>query len=84
MKKSLFVFATCLAFLLLFSSFGMAETPAPYVLGFTPEITGRRAEMGIANKNGALLAIEKVNAAGGVNGRQLKAVFYDGQSQPVT
>ena len=29
------------------------------------------------------MALEKINAAGGVNGRQLKAVFYDGQSQPV-
>ena len=84
MKKTLLVATTCLASLLLFSSAGLGESPAPYVLGFTPEITGRRAEMGIANKRGALLALEKINAAGGVNGRQLKAVFYDGQSQPVT
>ncbi len=83
MKKLLLVATTCLASILLFTSAGLGESPAPYVLGFTPEITGRRAEVGIANKRGALLALEKINAAGGVNGRQLKAVFYDGQSQPV-
>ena len=84
MKKLLLVATTCLASILLITSVGLGESPAPYVLGFTPEITGRRAELGIANKRGALLALEKINAAGGVNGRQLKAVFYDGQSQPVT
>ncbi len=84
MKKSLLVAISSFAVFLLFSGSALGEEKAPYILGFTPEITGRRAEMGIANKRGAILAIEKVNAAGGVNGRQLKAVFYDGQSKPVT
>ncbi len=84
MKKSLFLTTVCFGLLLLFVGSAWSEPASPYVLGFTPEITGRRAEMGIANKRGALLAIEKINGAGGVNGRQLKAVFYDGQSQPVT
>ncbi|MBA7639869.1 hypothetical protein ES703_47529 [subsurface metagenome] len=84
MKKSLLIaMTTCLGFLLLFSSAGLGENPAPYILGFSSEVTGRRAELGIANKRGALMALEKINAAGGVNGRQLKTVFYDGQSQPV-
>ena len=84
MKKSLFLTTIGFALLLLFAVSAWSESASPYVLGFTPEITGRRAEMGIANKRGAILAIEKINAAGGVNGRQLKAVFYDGQSKPVT
>jgi branched-chain amino acid transport system substrate-binding protein len=84
MKKSLFIaMMICLGFLFIFSSTGLAGNPAPYVLGFTPEITGRRAELGIAYKRGALIALDKVNAAGGISGRQLKAIFYDGQSQPV-
>ena len=62
---------------------GLCADPAPYVLGFSVGVTGRRAEMGIAVKRGALIALDKINAAGGVNGRQLKAVFYDSQSQPV-
>ena len=84
MKKTILIAVTsCLGLLLVFSSSGFAENRAPYVLGFSPEITGRRAELGVAMKRGALTALEKVNAAGGVNGRQLKAIFYDGQSEPV-
>lgn len=84
MKKTILIAMTsCLGFLLVFSSSGFGENRAPYVLGFSPEITGRRAELGIAMKRGALIALEKVNAAGGVNGRELKAIFYDGQSEPV-
>lgn len=84
MKKSL-ITATiiCIGIIVLFSGTSFSADPEPYVLGLSPEITGRRAEMGIANKRGAIIAIEKINAAGGVNGRQLKAIFYDGQSQPV-
>lgn len=82
-KASFFVTVVCMG-IMLFAGASSAADPAPYVLGFTPEITGRRAEMGIANKRGAVIALDKINAAGGVNGRQLKAVFYDGQSQPVT
>lgn len=84
MKKSFLCVVSCLFFLLVLANVSTGEAPSPYVLGFTPEITGMRAEMGIANKRGALLALDKINKAGGVNGRQLKAVFYDGQSQPVT
>jgi len=84
MKKSLFIaMAICLGFLFVFSSAVLAKNPAPYILGFSSGITGRRAEMGIASKRGALMALKEINAAGGVNGRQLKAVFYDDQSQPV-
>jgi branched-chain amino acid transport system substrate-binding protein len=73
-----------LGIVLVFSSLGLCAEPAPYILGFTPEITGRRAELGVACKRGAILALDKVNATGGVNGRMLKAIFYDGQSNPVT
>ena len=84
MKRSvLTVLGLVLGMVLLFSSAGFCDDPAPYVLGFTLEVTGRRADLGIAEQRGAELALEEVNAAGGVNGRKLKAIFYDGESQPV-
>ena len=84
MKKTLIIAMTvCMGMAILFSGTGITANPEPYVLGFSPEITGRRAELGIANKRGAMIALDKINAAGGINGRQLKAIFYDGQSQPV-
>jgi branched-chain amino acid transport system substrate-binding protein len=84
MKKALFmVMIFCMGMVTLFLSTGFAADLKPYILGFSPEVTGRRAELGIAGKRGAMIALEKINVAGGVNGRKLKAVFYDGQSKPV-
>ncbi len=83
-KRVIYAMAICLTSLIMLPNDGFSDASAPYVLGFTPEVTGRRAEMGLANKRGAIIAIEKVNEQGGVNGRLLKPVFYDGQSQPIT
>jgi len=46
-------------------------------IGFIGPITGRSADLGIAGRNGALLAIEQINAAGGVNGRQIQLIIND-------
>jgi branched-chain amino acid transport system substrate-binding protein len=40
------------------------------------------SEMGTANKRGMDIAIEAINAAGGVNGRPFKAIVYDSESEP--
>jgi branched-chain amino acid transport system substrate-binding protein len=40
------------------------------------------SDMGTAIKRGMDIAIDNVNAAGGVNGRQIKAFVYDGESDP--
>lgn len=55
---------------------------APYVVGFSLDVSGLRAEVGIPEKRGAVIALDKINAAGGVNGRQLQAVFYDHAGDP--
>ena len=62
---------------------GFAQTQAPYVLGFTLDLTGLRAELAKPMRSGALIRIDQINEAGGINGRQLKAIFYDGESNPV-
>lgn len=72
-----------LGVILFLSSAGLCQDPAPYVLGFSLEVTGRRAEIGIAEQRATELALEKINQAGGVHGRKLKSIFCDGESQPV-
>jgi branched-chain amino acid transport system substrate-binding protein len=54
----------------------------PYPIGFVADLTGRMSDMGIANKRGMEIAIDAVNAAGGVNGRLLKPIIYNGESEP--
>ena len=63
------------------NSFAQQKLP-PYTIGMVTDLTGRMSDMGIANKRGMEIAVEAVNAAGGVNGRQLKVVLYDGESDP--
>lgn len=54
----------------------------PMQIGFAGEITGRRAELGVDGRDGALLAVEALNATGGVAGRPLELVVRDDQGTP--
>ena len=54
----------------------------PIKIGFLPALTGPSSSTGIAINRGTLLAIEKINAAGGVNGRKLELISRDTQSDP--
>jgi branched-chain amino acid transport system substrate-binding protein len=54
----------------------------PVKLGFFMSITGRDASFGEASLNGARLAVDQVNAAGGVLGRPLELFVEDNRSLP--
>lgn len=47
------------------------------VIGGLAPLTGSVAQYGIASSNGTKLAVEEINAAGGVLGKQIKFVLYD-------
>ncbi|MEX2443946.1 MAG: ABC transporter substrate-binding protein [Alkalispirochaeta sp.] len=47
-------------------------SPRSIVLGFQGPLTGSAADLGVQGRNGALLAVETINAAGGVRGRSLR------------
>ena len=85
-KHSFTVIAICTIMLLgviaLLPVGGYAQKAAPYVIGFVGDLTGRMSEMGTACKRGMDIAVEAINGAGGVNGRQFKTVVYDGESEP--
>ncbi len=73
----------CFGLVPTWASSGLAQQKlAPYPIGFCSDLTGRMSEMGTANKRGMEIAVEAINSAGGVNGRQLKAIVYDGESDP--
>lgn len=54
----------------------------PIKVGFLPALTGPSSSTGIAINRGTLLAIEEINAAGGVNGRKMELISRDTQSDP--
>ena len=51
-------------------------------LGAVGPLTGGYANYGLSVQHGAELAIKEINAAGGVNGRQLELSFQDSQGDP--
>jgi len=56
----------------------------PILIGFAGELTGRRAELGVAERDGAQLAVDTINEQGGVNGRPLTLIIKDDKGDPET
>jgi branched-chain amino acid transport system substrate-binding protein len=55
---------------------------APIPVGEIASLTGKEASLGQSSHRGTLLAIEHINAAGGVLGRPLRLITEDTQSKP--
>jgi len=70
---------------------GAATFAAPWVaraqaktikIGMPTILSGRVAQLGTSSRNAVLLEIDKVNAAGGLAGRQVEMVIRDSKGQP--
>ncbi len=56
-----------------------ASTDAAFVIGGIGPMTGGAALYGLAAMNGAQIAVDEINAAGGINGYQIKFLTEDDQ-----
>lgn len=54
----------------------------PIKVGVIGAYSGGSADMGITMRNGVEMAIEKFNAAGGVDGRKIEIINYDDEANP--
>jgi branched-chain amino acid transport system substrate-binding protein len=70
-------FLGCVAF----ASVSIAA-PEPIRFGHIASLTGKEAAFGVATSKGIVLAIEEINAAGGVLGRPIEYLVEDLQSKP--
>lgn len=61
---------------------GLAQEPIK--IGGAFNLTGALASLDVPAADGAKLAVEEINAAGGVLGRPLELVVYDGKTDPAT
>ncbi len=68
-----------LLILILASSLFCCSPKEPVKIGFLGGVSGRVADLGIAGRNGALLAVEMRNRAGGINGRTIELLVEDDQ-----
>ncbi|MEW5815083.1 MAG: ABC transporter substrate-binding protein [Spirochaetota bacterium] len=55
----------------------------PIKIGFAGGLTGIHSDLGIAGRNGALLAVEEITSAGGIKGRPVVLITKDDQQDPV-
>jgi branched-chain amino acid transport system substrate-binding protein len=51
-------------------------------VGFAAQLTGVQAELGIQERNGALLAVDDINKTGGVGGHPLELIVQDDLGTP--
>lgn len=53
------------------------STSGPIKIGVVEPLTGGAAPYGEAGKNGFAIAVDEINKAGGINGRQVQVVYED-------
>lgn len=59
---------------------GKAPSGEPYRIGFVNSFSGYMAAMGLIERDVVMMLEEKINAEGGINGRPLKVISYDDES----
>ncbi len=67
--------------LLLAALVGCSES-TPLKIGFIGGTSGKLADLGVAGRNGVILAVEQRNKAGGVNGRSVELLLNDDKQTP--
>jgi branched-chain amino acid transport system substrate-binding protein len=61
---------------------GTSDSGGAIKVGIYGDLSGQTSSFGQSTKNGALMAIDEINAAGGINGRKVEYVMEDDQGQP--
>ena len=79
MNVSLLRTVLCAAFL--FSAANVyaqsAKPPEPVKIGMSTALTGPYSEFGVMQRNAVEIAVEQLNAKGGIKGRPIQIVLYD-------
>ena len=78
--KKIISFIFIISGLLLLSGCGQP----PLKIGAIYNLTGTQSALDQPSAQGAQLAVKQINEAGGVLGRKLKLILYDGQTDPAT
>ena len=80
MKKTAWFLSTILVCIVCWV--GAADAADTLKIGFHAPLTGFAASDGKSASEGAKLAVEQINSAGGVNGKMIELVIYDDQAKP--
>ncbi len=75
------VFKIVLLVLLLIMGSGCTKEET-YKIGFVGTLTGKYSVIGVSELYGAQLAVDEINAAGGINGRFVELIIKDDEGDP--
>ncbi len=78
MKRSLALLSFSLLALSACSPAGTGDT-GPIKIGYIGPLTGDAASYGVDTLNGTKMKVDEINAAGGINGRQIELITEDGK-----
>ncbi len=81
MKKNLYL-SVLIIFIVCSGLFYFNSTRLPIRIGYIGSISGKYAAMGTSARNGALLAMEEINKAGGINTRPVEFIIKDDSGDP--
>ncbi len=84
MKRQSLLTILMLVVLILSACAPAAPATQPIKIGVIYNLTGGMASLDVPSANGAKLAAKEINTAGGVLGRQLELVVYDGKTDAAT
>ncbi|GBC59582.1 hypothetical protein DENIS_0521 [Desulfonema ishimotonii] len=56
----------------------------PLNIGFVAPLSGPLSDYGLSSRRGGVLAVEEINADGGIQGRKLALIVRDDQNDPLT
>ena len=77
MKRKTFLMFLLILIFVFWASPGFVAEKSPCKLGINLELTGPWAEVTKTVKNAIVLEVDKINAAGGVDGRSIQLIFED-------
>ncbi|HKP67497.1 MAG TPA: ABC transporter substrate-binding protein [Casimicrobiaceae bacterium] len=81
LRRTLIITTITAALTTLLPAAATAQDNAPFKIGTVLSVTGPGAFLGDHMKRGMQLAIDEINAKGGINGRKVEWVFYDAETQ---
>ena len=79
-KLSTLGLSLCILLLLLIAFYSWSQDPI--FIGFSGPLTGVYSDLGVQGRNGATLAVEEINANGGIANRDLRLLSRDDRSSP--
>ncbi len=80
MQRNKIVFVCVLVIGIVGGAYLLQRPSSPLTLGYISSLTGKYGDLGKTCRDGALLAVEEINASGGVDGRKLNLIIRDDSS----